>query len=332
MIRLVLILLLLPVMVFSQNYKDTFEVVTIQTAQKFYLNSGNRALIGGKSRIAIPVILPENTVSWYYTLVTTNSKENETEAADNVSGKIQLTSQLVNLMEKTAKIAAASFNPATLITSLATAPSGGELCEVYLLDRENKFKFLEKHDKLFSPFKYVEEGSRQQFNSGTVPINSIRTGTWYLGFKNPTAMTGMYVSVEIAAITKRKVKVEVAPQVAEASSKASSYRILAEEQFNNGNYSKSIEYSKKILELYPKSPLAYFRIGNCKILSNNSSEALDDYITGISLTSNDPNAGKLLGTALNNLNRIQSQNPNVQGFDDIKKLLQNELKRYQVIR
>jgi hypothetical protein len=57
------------------------------------------------------------------------------------------------------------------------------LCEVYLLDRENKLKFAEKHDKLFSPFKYEEEGSRQQFNSGTVPINSIRTGTWYLGLK-----------------------------------------------------------------------------------------------------------------------------------------------------
>lgn len=107
---------------------------------------------------------------------------------------------------------------------------------------------------------------------------------------------------------------------------------MAEEQFNNGNYSKSIEYSKKILELFPKSPLAYFRIGNCKILSNNSSEALDDYITGISFTSNDPNARKLLDTALNNLNRIQSQNQNVQGFDEIKKLLQNELKRYQGIR
>jgi hypothetical protein len=145
-------------------------------------------------------------------------------------------------------------------------------------------------------------------------------------------MTGMYVSIEISAITKRKVKVEVAPQVAEANSKASSYRILAEEQFNNGNSSKSIEYSKKILELFPNSPLAYFRIGKCKILSNNSSETLDDYITGISFTSNDPNARKLLDTALNNLNRIQSQNPNVQGFDEIKKLLQNELKRYQGIR
>ncbi len=136
MIRLIFILLFLPVLVFSQNYKDTFEVVTIQPAQKYYLNSGNRTFIGGKSRIALQVILPENTVSWYYTLVTINSNENEKEVADNVSGKIQLTSQLLNLVEKTSKVAA-SFSPASLVASLVTAPSGGEMCEVYLLDREN---------------------------------------------------------------------------------------------------------------------------------------------------------------------------------------------------
>jgi tetratricopeptide (TPR) repeat protein len=333
--KLLFILLLFPVLLFSQKYKDTLEVVTIQPPQKFLLNSGSRSFVGGISRTFLQVALPENTVSWYYSVVTVNSKSKENEKeADNVASKIQLTSKLMSLVGKVAKTAA-NFNPASIAINLLSTPSGGEICDVYLLDEENKRKFMAKEDQILGgkkPFDHEAEGFRPQFNSGTVIINSIKTGTWYIGLKNPSATAGMYVTIEIAAITKKKVKIEVNTEVAEGSSKANSYRTLAEEEFNNGNYSKSIEYSKKILELFPKSPIAHFRIGNCNILLNKSSDALDNYITGISLTSNNPEAVKMLNNALNQLNRIQSQNPNVQGFEDIKKLLQNEVKRRQGVR
>src|SRR5579872_3373611 len=53
---------------------SSYKVIPIISKETFTLNSGSRALLGGKSRIDLLVALPANTVEWYYALTTTPEK------------------------------------------------------------------------------------------------------------------------------------------------------------------------------------------------------------------------------------------------------------------
>ncbi len=329
MTRITFFLLLLPSLLCAQIYKDTFEVVTIQQPQKFYLNSGGRSLVGGQSRIVIPVALPENTVEWFYTLTTINAQSKSLEMekkTDNISSKLQLTQQLAKLVVKGINMAA-DFNWASLAMNLASTPSGGEMCAIYLLDKENSKKFLSKDDHAIigKGFVYQREGTKENFNSGNVSIKSFTKGVWYLGISNPTVITGMYVSIEIAAVVQKKIRVEVS----EEFKKASLYLNLAEQQFNNAAYDKSLDYFIKSTELIPTDPFPYFKIGLCKILIHDSTEAIDDYVTGISLLTKKPEAANsLLNLALSDLNKLPVKDTDKTRIDEIKKLIEGELIKY----
>ena len=329
MIRFTFILFLLPILSFSQFEKDTFEVVTLQQPQKFYLNSGGRSLIGGQSRIVIPVTLPENTLEWYYTLTTMNAQTKSAEMenqSDKISNKLHLTEQLAKLVVKGINMAA-DFNPASFAVSLAATPSGGEMCDIYLLDKENSKRFLAKEDHAFvgKGFVYQREGTKENFNSGNVAIKSIKNGTWYLGISNPTALSGMYVSVEIAAIIKMKRKLEVPENV----QKASLYFNLAQQQFNDSNYDKCLEYCQKAIELNAANPLSYFKIGLCKIVLGDSTNPIDDYIAGITLAAKmSETARSVLNIALNEIKKVSIQNDNAKDLIEVKRLLENEIKKY----
>ena len=330
MIRVTFILLLFPSFLFSQLYKDTLEVVTIQKPQKFYLNSASRSLVGGQSRIVIPVTLPENTAEWFYTLTTFNaqSKSRDIEKkTDNISSKLQLTQQLAKLVMKGINMTA-DFNLASLAMNLVSTPSGGEMCDIYLLDQENSRRFLAKddHSIVGKGFQYQKEGTKENLNSGIVSIKTFNTGKWYLGISNPTIITGMYVSIEIAAVVKKKIRIELS----EESKKASLYFNLAEQQFNDSAYNKSLEYYQKITNLCPTDPSPHFKIGLCKILLNDSADIIDDFVTGISLAIKRPESTKnILNMALNDLNKITLQNTDSKQIDVIKKMIEKELSKCQ---
>lgn len=49
--------------------------VQVYSPQTFYLNGGNRATFGGKSRVWYNIQLPENTVEWYYSFTTTKGQD-----------------------------------------------------------------------------------------------------------------------------------------------------------------------------------------------------------------------------------------------------------------
>ncbi len=328
MIRLTIILLFFPSLLFSQLYKDTIEVVTIQKPQKFYLNSASRSLVGGQSRIVIPVTLPDNTAEWFYTLTTFNaqSKSSEIEKkTDNITSKLQLTQQLVKLVVKGINMTT-DFNLASLAMNLVSTPSGGEMCDIYLLNQENSKRFLAKddHSLVGKGFQYQKEGTKENFNSGNVSIKSFNSGTWYLGISNPTIITGMYVSIEIAAVVKKKIRLELT----EEAKKASLYFNLAEQQFNEASYDRCLEYYQKITNLCPTDPSPHFKIGLCKILLGDSSDIIDDFVTGISLAIKKPETTiSLLNMTLNDLNKVALQNADSVRIEEVKKLINNELKK-----
>ncbi len=314
--------------IYAQTYKDTVEVVSLQEPQKFYLNSGLRSMVGGQSRISVPVILPENTIRWYYTITTVSAKAKEDmdkqEQANKIAKDFKLVEQLTSIIQGAAKTSS-NFNPATMAINLAMTPSGGEMCAVYLLDGENNAKFLSKADLAFGSYKYFPEGSREQFNSGHVSINQVISGRWYLGFKNPTSSTGMYVSFEAVALVKRRIKVEISENV----KKAVLWGDLGWKEFEKGNYDKCIEYSQKGLTYDSTQSYIHFNMGLCYLMTGKTTDALEEYINAIPLAEKGTNPKFNLQAALKDITDIESNKGKLEGGEDIKELIASSLKKYR---
>ncbi|HET6995864.1 MAG TPA: hypothetical protein VFI06_12820 [Chitinophagaceae bacterium] len=158
---------------------------TIIEPSEFYVNSGRNSLFqGGKSRISLPIILPKNTVEWYYSFSASRNKEEITQTKNSFS----LIGQLTKLVD----------NSGTLKISIdmLTKPPGGNVCDVYLLNANSRITFEEKNDFLQYP-----EGSRENFTSGVVRIRSTLFQNGYLGVKNPDSGYGIHVFIEAVAIT-----------------------------------------------------------------------------------------------------------------------------------
>jgi tetratricopeptide (TPR) repeat protein len=169
----------------GQTYKKVQKVVPISTNQSFYLNGGTRATFGGKSRINLMITLPANTVEWYYVFSTSPN--------EGSSQSLNLVAQLTRLVDPTG-------STAVLTSALLTPTANGGACDIYLTDRANIDKFMSKTDNLGGSYSYKMEGTRENFKKGVVQIREITSGTWYLGFKNPSASTGVNITVEVAAI------------------------------------------------------------------------------------------------------------------------------------
>lgn len=156
------------------------------TPQTFYLNGGAKATIGGKSRTSININLPKNTVEWYYSFSTTKG--------ENSKSTISLISQLTKLYDPTGITAMA--------TNAILTPTGLGVCDIFLMDKKNADAFIEKVDNYGGKFNYFASGSRENFKNGTVVVRDIRTGNWCLGFKNPSAIEGISITLEVAAIVE----------------------------------------------------------------------------------------------------------------------------------
>jgi len=164
--------------------KREYKPVQLLDPSEFYINSGRNALFqGGKSRITLPVILPKNTVEWYYTFSASRNKE-----------EIIRTKQSINLMGQLTKLIDQS-GVLNISIEMLTKPPGGDVCDIYLLDVNNRNRFEEKTDFLHYP-----EGTRENITSGVAKIKSALFLNNYLGIKNPDAGYGIHIAIEAVAI------------------------------------------------------------------------------------------------------------------------------------
>jgi hypothetical protein len=176
---------------FSQTYRKVRKVVNLMSQQDFYLNGGIRAQFGGKSRVYYRIDLPENTVSWYYVFTT--------HSGQSPAPIINLLTQITSLFDPSGL--------APIVASAILAPTGSHACDMYLMDYSNKNAFMNKVDQNHGSFSYYESGSRMNYKSGTIMINDkeLNSGSWYIGFRNPSAIEGLNVSFEAVAITEELV-------------------------------------------------------------------------------------------------------------------------------
>ena len=169
----------------AQSSKYTFKVLPIYTRQTWFLNGGANAIFGtGKSREALQIDLPPNTVEWYYSVTTSVEK--------NQNKENNLTAQLVKYLVPDTGIT--STNISELVS-----PNGSGLCDVLMMVFPGEVnKFLAKQ-----PFVGADIGdSRKNYVSGVVQVSDYVSGTCYLAIKNPSATQAITITIEVAAIVK----------------------------------------------------------------------------------------------------------------------------------
>lgn len=179
-----LLIVSLSFQVNAQEVQKERKTIQVMPPQTFYLNGGNRAAFGGKSRAIYNISLPPNTVEWYYSFTAVEGKKATTG--------IGLLAQLTKYYDPTGITATA--------VHLILTPSGTGMCDIFLMDKPNSINFINKVDKWNGSYGYFESGSRNNYQNGIVQIKDILAGNWYLGFKNPSATQGISITFEVVAI------------------------------------------------------------------------------------------------------------------------------------
>lgn len=301
----VLFLTLLSFSVNGQTVQKERKLVQVMTPQTFYLNSGSRATFGGKSRTWFNIPLPQNTVEWYYSFTTTK-RENSTAATG-------LLSQLTRLYDPTGMTAIAA--------NAILTPSGAGVCDIYLMDKANCDKFMDKVDNWRASFLYKMNGSRENYKNGTVQIKDILAGNWCLGFKNPSAREGVSITFEVVAIVEETKIIEKT----EAEIRAEMFGSLGRIAYEKGEYDKCLELSKRALELNPNFGWVHNNTGLVYLIKGDYMSAIDSYSTAITLfkKSDDPKHG--FNESVKDLDALIAKHGPLEGADDIAEMLKNEL-------
>lgn len=288
--------------IFSQSYEVKTETKQLIKSRSVYLNGGLRSAFGGKSRIAIKVDLPPNTIKWYYSFSTKKGKS----GTQNMNLAIQVSGMLAD----------PSGISSTLLSSIKV-PEGVASADIYLCDRDNINAFTSKKDLNGGTYYYNMEGSVENTKQAVVEVDDIKTGTVYLGFKNPSTSDGINISFEVVAITETKVFKEKTDN----QHKAELYGGLGWKQFEKGNYEKCIEYSDKANNKFELG-WVYANKALALLMLDNEAEAMETYITAITLIKKQPNPDYVFKELIKDIDNALIKKPNLSGAEEIKELIQ----------
>lgn len=140
------------------GYSQSKEVaVTVLQPQEFFINGAIN--ITGQTTLVLDVNLPENTTKWYYTFAASRSKEQ----IKQTKSQFALFTQLTRIIDNTGTTAKA--------LTLLNTPPGNDYSNVYLLASRKDADNFNKEFTL-KGFKYIGEGSRQNYVSGTVEVTN----------------------------------------------------------------------------------------------------------------------------------------------------------------
>lgn len=282
---------------FSQDYEIIKETKKLVDSRDIYLNGGMRSQFGGKSRTYIKVDLPPNTVRWYYSFTTTQGQSG--------TGNLNLAVQLAGML------ADPSGMTSTTVSAIKV-PEGVATADFYLIDQNNLQPFLNKVE-----YRYYPEGMVENTKQAVVKIDDIKTGSWYLGIKNPSSMNGININLEIVAITETKKLIEKS----DSQQKAELYGGLGWTHFENGDYERCIEYCNKATNVFELGWVLANK-GLALLMTDKESEAMETYINAITLIKKQPNPGYVFGEMIKDLDNAKKIKPELSGADEIKKLIQ----------
>jgi hypothetical protein len=193
-ILLFCLLLLHAFLAKAQSTTTVLKEKSLIKSQTIYLNS--KARIGGKSRVTVPVKLPANTVSWYYSFSTVKTNDASTKLAG--SG---LEMQIARLIAN----GAINVIKAGVVTNIAgqlVKPTGSAVVDIYLVGKDGLEQF-EKKDLVgmyaVDVPKFYRQGTAQNSRNGVFQIPVIKDNL-ALCLKNPSVTEGVAISIDVVAI------------------------------------------------------------------------------------------------------------------------------------
>lgn len=166
-------------------HSQTYENVKIIETTKVLNSTTNESLLGGVSRITIPINLPSNTVEWYYSFTTT--------PGSNGSSSINLLGQMGSLL--------GGGTPATAILSKIKIPQGSGAINAWLMTPESKYNFeTQNDDQVLYYADLSETNTTQSIRKITNPI----AGSFYLGLSNNSSYEAVSVTLEVIANIRKE--------------------------------------------------------------------------------------------------------------------------------
>jgi tetratricopeptide (TPR) repeat protein len=294
-ILLLQVLFFLALNCFSQNLKT----VTLYEQRAYYLNGGAKAAMGGKSRETIKIDLPPNTKSWYYSFTTT-------PGADGT--------KLLNLAIQVGA-ALSSSGLSTAIASHIQIPPGVNCVDVLVLPTECRDAFLRKEDNKWRLFEDISVHNAKQ---AVQPIENNYGKSFYLGLRNPSALNGVNIIIEVVAIVE---------ETTTENDKGMLYGNLAWKAFEKGDLDKCLELSKKALTYNPNLTFVKFNIAYVHLIQEKD-EAVDEYISAMADLKNDINPKRNMLGVLKDLRNCKLKTPNLKNLDDVIDLVIAESKKY----
>jgi hypothetical protein len=304
---LLTVMVIVSPLLYAQD-QIVYKVVSVLPNQNFYLNSGTRARLGsGKSRVFLEVVLPANTVEWYYAFTTTPN--------NNQSQSIGLASTLSKLLDPTHGIATAALNA-------IVAPKGSGACDIYVVDNINILnQFVSMATE--KPVRYNMEGSRENLLQGVAPVHSLSDGKCYLAIRNPSYSIAVNVNIEITAIVAEKQIIAVVPDI----QKAELYGSLGYKAYQNGEYDKGMEFSSKALTINNELIEPHLTIALIYLVTNNT-ETTDEYIKVIEMVKKSSHPKENLARAIKDIDDAIANKKKNKDIDLIHSLLTDEYKKY----
>ncbi|MCP4440866.1 MAG: hypothetical protein GY810_18240 [Aureispira sp.] len=194
-----IIFLLLCSFISQLTIAQQYTIVPIELGSEYALDASSEILIGGVSKLVLPLQLPKGTVRWYYKFATSEKpRENKS---------LRLLTELAAVVTGQAAISS--------IGKLLTKPAGELPCNIYLLETKEDIKKF-KSKLAISPFQYIATASREQLKSGTIEIDQpiYCKGTQYLAIQNPSALHKAHFAIEIAAVVSEEKLAKIQNQTA----------------------------------------------------------------------------------------------------------------------
>lgn len=158
------------------------------------LNGTINGAFGGNSKATIEVVLPRNTVEWYYSFTTSRNQQSD----QNLSTAIGFTTKIASLLASsyTAGASVKFEGLAENAVKSIVIPGGSIPVNTYVTDNYNAQLFT--NGKNFNP--YIGGTNIQSISgSSLIRVNPFNPGVFYIALYNPNATSGVVINVEVTA-------------------------------------------------------------------------------------------------------------------------------------
>ena len=269
------------------------KAVTVHASQTFKLNSVNYTFIAGNgnnNNKSFKIDLPPNTIEWYYSFAT---------SPEDKSAKLNLYAQLA------ASLAGVSTGTGAITATAINAVIGtGNFCYVYLIDKNKRYP----------------EFSKEKFKGGVVNVRNLNQDDLYLCFENKHSTNAVTITFEVVAIVEEGRD--------ENHQKARTFGDLGWKAYEQGEYEKCLDLSKKALEYNPNLWYVHNNIGLVYLIKNDYISAIESYSTAISLVKNETNPKYWFGEFIKDLKNLIKTHGEIENSKEILDLLQKEYSKY----